>query len=364
MVDKILLEAKRIVFVHEPITKAEETTPLGLPTPVSATTLKAVKQSRVACFPRIEAFQARLYLSYFIHIDKPRHIEINYSSGWNDIQHAEVRLKAATAGLRLHTANATVASGDATINKKPNPGVIEIGNMSADTTATLTVPYDLESLLPDLTIKLEVEYFTENGQFQFYSSFTIPVELPLDVNVHDHFKNESLYSKFNIKTANHVPLEILDVTLEDSEEFEVSAPKKPKGSVHIFPKQPLSITYKIAKKSVEVITRRPSRTSIGSLALAVEYRCLDEDVLGRARELFTLAVENSPVHRLARLLISSFTERLENRILPHQFEKVALLDKIDLGAFEDMGWSDVIDSLPHIIRDDTRIWLQKWHEVR
>ena len=273
-------------------------------------------------------------------------------------------MRSASAGLRLRTANATAASGDVTIEDAPNPGVIEIGNMAPDTTATFRVPYELETILPELSIKLEVEYFKGNGRFQYHSSFTIPIELPLDVNVHDHFKNQSLYSKFNIKTSSQVPLEILDVTLNDSEEFEVHAPRKPRGTAHVFPKQPVSVTYKITKKNVEVGKRRQSRTpSTGSLPLSVEYRCLNEDVLDRVRELFASAVENSQVHRLARLLIGTFTDRLEHRILPHQFEKIALLDKVDMGLFEDMGWSECIDSLPHIIRDDTRKWLQNWHEV-
>ncbi|KAF2711185.1 TMEM1 family protein-like protein [Pleomassaria siparia CBS 279.74] len=361
-VDKVVLEAKRIVFVQEISTRPEEATPLGISNPVSAATLKAAKKSRVMCYPRIEAFQARLYLSHLIHIDKPRHIEIECTTGSLEVQRTEIRLKSATAGLRLHTAKTIVASGQVTIKDRPSPGMIETGNIAPDTITTLKIPYDLESMLPDLTIKLEVEYFTDSGQFQFYSSFTVPIELPLDVNVHDHFKNESLYSKFNIKTANQVPLEILDVELDSSEEFEVFGPRKPNGSVHVFPKQPVSTTYKITKKPIEASKRRLSHTSIGNLALSVEYRCLDEDVLDRARHYFTSAVEDSPVSRLAHLLVATFVDRLQHRVLPHQFERIALLDKIDMGLFEDMGWVECIDSLSPKLRDETRNWLKKWHE--
>ncbi|KAF2471313.1 TMEM1 family protein-like protein [Lindgomyces ingoldianus] len=363
MVDKIVIEAKRIIFIHEPFRKAEATTPLGITTSVSATSLKAAKKSRVLCFPRVEAFQARVYLSHFIHIDRPRSVEIECRSGWNDMQRAEIRLRSASAGLRLRTANTTVTSGEVTIEDKPNPGVIDIASMAPDTTATFRVPYELEQILPELSIKLEVVYFTDKGEFQYYSSFIIPIELPLDVNVHDHFKNESLYSKFNIKTANHVPLEILDVGLEESEEFGVFVPKRIKDSTLVFPKQPLSVTYKITKKPVDPNKRRQSRNpNTGSLALSVEYRCMNEDVLARVCELFATAVENSQVHRLGRLLIATFTDRLEHRILPHQYEKIALLDKVDMGTFEDMGWAECIDSLPHIIRGDTEKWLRNWHE--
>jgi hypothetical protein len=352
------------VFVHELFTKAEATTPLGIMTSVSATSLKVAKKSRILCFPRVEALQARLYLSHFIHIDKPRHIEIECTTGWNEIQRAEIRLKAGSAGLRLRTANASSVSADVKITDKSTPGVVIVGDIPADTITTFQVPYDTESVLPNLTVKLEIDYFTENGQFQYHSSFMIPVELPLDVNVHDHFKNASLFSKFNIKTASQVPLEILDVSLEGSGEYEVAAPRKSHDPLYAFQKQPVAMTYKITKKAPEAgDSRRSGAPGAGKLALSVEYRCLDEDVLSRARELFANAVEHSPVHRLARLLTDTFADRLEHRVLPHQYEKVALLEKIDLGPFDDMGWSECLESLPYVVRDDTRTWLQKWHEV-
>ncbi|KAK1912404.1 hypothetical protein P3342_010005 [Pyrenophora teres f. teres] len=364
MVDRIVLEAKRIVFVHEPFQKTEATTPLGIITSVSAHSLKAAKKARILCFPRTEAFQARIYLSHFIHIDKPRHVEVECSSGWNEITHAEVRLKSASAGLRLRTANAIVVAGEVEVDdSKPTPGVVAIGAMPANTTVTLKVPYDMETILQDLSIKVDIDYHTEKGQFQYTSSFIIPVELPLDVNVHDHFKSKSLVSKFNIKTANHVPLELLDVSLEGSEEFDVYAPRRPKESLHVFPKQPVAVTYKITKTETDAANKRQSRIfTTGSLSLSVEYRCLNEDVLDRARKLFADAVEDSPVHRLSRLLVETFAGRLEHNVLPHQYEKIALLDKVELGAFEDMGWTDCLESLPLIIRDDTHTWLRKWHD--
>ena len=364
MIDKIILEAKRIVFVQEPFNKAEATTPLGITTSVSAHSLKAAKKARILCFPRAEAFDARIYLSHFIHIDKPRHVEIAFSSGWNNIQRADIRLKSASAGLRLRTANAHVVEGDVSIGDRPVPGVIAIGTMAAESAATIKVPYDMETILQDLTIKIEVDYFTDGGQFQFLSTFTIPVDLPLDVNVHDHFKSKSLFSKFNIKTANTVPLKLLEVGLEGSAEFDVQSPNRSSEPLYVFSKQPVAITYKITKKPIDAAGKRKSRlSSSGSLSLSVEYRCLDEDILDRTRKLFANDVAKGPVHRLARLLTEFFANHVEHGVLPDQYERVALLDKLDLGAFEDMGWVQCLDSLPTTVREDTKIWLQQWHEV-
>jgi hypothetical protein len=365
MVDKIILEAKRIIFVHEPFTKTEATTPLGIITSVSAHSLKAAKKARILCFPRTESFNARIYLSHFIHIDKPRHIEIECTSGWNEITRADIRLRSASAGLRLRTADAGVVSGDVAIVDKMKSGLVAIGAMTANTSATLKIPYDMEAILQDLTIRIEVDYFVENDQSQYFSSFTIPVDLPLDVNVHDHFKNDVLLSKFNIKTANQVPLQLLDVELQSSTEFDVYAPKRSKGPVYVFPKQPVAVTYKIKKKVLEAAQRRQSKLpTTGGLALSVEYRCLDEDVKDRLCKMFELEVAEGPVRRIGRLLVDTFANRLEKDILPYQFERIALLEKVNLGNFEEMGWSECLDGLPEIIRDDTKTWLRQWHEVR
>ncbi|KAH7073485.1 TMEM1 family protein-like protein [Paraphoma chrysanthemicola] len=364
MVDKIVLEAKRIIFAHEPFTKAEATTPLGIITSVSAHALKAAKKARILCFPRGEALDARLFLSHFIHIDKSRHVELEISSGSNELTRADVRLKSASAGLRLRTANVGISSGNTAIVDKSTPGLIALGTMSAGSSLVLKVPYDMESILQDLSIKVEIDYHTENGQFQYFSTFTIPVELPLDVNVHDHFKKSALLSKFNIKTASHVPLQLLNAELQSSDEYNVTSPRRAKNPLYVFAKQPVAVTYKITKNTVDPAQRRQSKTpAAGSLALCVEYRCLDEDVKDRICKLFASSATEGSVRQFSRLLRETFTEHLVQKVLPHQFERIALLDKVDMGAFEDMGWSECLDGLPQAVREDTRAWLQNWHEA-
>jgi hypothetical protein len=350
--------------VHEPYTKAEAPTPLGITASVSASSLKAAKKSRILCFPRTESFDARVFLSHFIHIDKPRHIEVTCSTGWNEVERAEIRLKSASAGLRLRTANATTESEQVKIEDDAKPGVITIGALPASSTVTFKVPYDMETILQDLTVKVEIDYHTASGQFHYFSAFVIPVELPLDVNVHDHFKNKSLFSKFNIKTANQIPLEILDVRLEGSEEFDVISPRRSKQSLHVFAKQPVAVTYKITRKTSDSAEQAESRmTKAGSLSLNVEYRCLNEDVLDRLRAFFTDSVTKGPVSAVSRLLINAFVNTLEQTILPPQYEKVALLRKVDMGDFDGMNWGDCVESLPLSLQDEVNSWLQEWHKV-
>ncbi|KAF3041496.1 hypothetical protein E8E12_001675 [Didymella heteroderae] len=355
----IVLEAKRIAFVHEPVSKTEAPTPLGIIASASVTSLKAAKKARVQCFPRTGALDARVYLSHLIHIDKPRHIEISCSTGANEVKRAEIRLKSASAGLRLRTAEVSLESEGGVIDDSQKPGVIIVGAMPANSSLTLKIPYDMETILQDLTVKAEIDYHSATGQFQYFSSFTIPVELPLDVNVHDHFKGKTLFSKFNIKTANQVPLELLGVELEGSHEFDVHAPRRPENPLHVFPKQPVAVTYKIAKNVAKHEQLAPTKPT-GSLALTVEYRCLNEDVLDRLGLYFASAVKDSPIFHLSRLLLAAFVDRAERKVVPYQYEKIALLEKVDMGAFEEADWAECLESLPQPARDETRSWLQSW----
>lgn len=124
------------------------------------------------------------------------------------------------------------------------------------------------------------------------------------------------------------------------------------------------MTYKITKKPVQKGKQRQSQAANTSkLALSVEYRCTDEDVLDRLRRMFAFAVENSTIKWLSRLLIDVFAERVQHHILPFQFEKIVLLERVDLGRFDDMGWSDCLESLPPAARDGVRDWLLDWHQV-
>jgi hypothetical protein len=235
--------------------------------------------------------------------------------------------------------------------------------MAADASTTVQIPYEIETMLPEISVKIEVEYVTAKGKFLFQSSFTIPIELPLDVNVHDHFKNDSLYSKFNIKTASHMPLEIIDVNLSGSETYEVYAPSEEKGPTVVFPKQPMAVTYKITTKGDPDPESKQTNSAKSSLALTVIYRVLQEDVLDRLCELFTASIGSSPVKRLARLLLTAFKDRLEHRVLPWQLGRIPLLEKVELGPFEEMNWFEYTDGLPQDLREEANNWLQTWHQV-
>jgi trafficking protein particle complex subunit 10 len=372
-VDTIILQAKKIVFVNELFSKAEASTPLGLAMSVSASSLIHAKKARILCYPRPHALKAKLYQSRNIHIDKPRSIEVECFSGSNDVRHAEIRLRSGSAGLRLRTSDTQVKEGIVTLKKATEPGVINLSAMSSDSYAVLQIPYDLESTLQSLSIRVEVKYETELGSFQFLALYNTPIDLPLDVNVHDTFRHDIFWPSFNIGPATGTPLAVADIKLEGSDIFQVSSPLPPgiKQSVQLpgcmaTARRPRSYNFVITRKmSVEEAGAKytKDKADIHNLPLTVNYECLDEVVLLEAEHFFSTIVRESPFTDMSELLVPNFVENLKGRLTPQDYERCVYEQGLQLDSFEEFPWSDTLDYLPGSQQSELREWLRKFHEV-
>lgn len=365
MVDKLVFECNKITFVHEPFAKAETVTPLGLYTAVPASPVRSAKKSRILSFPPPQAFAVEMTWTRDIHIQKTRSIELGLSSGWNDIQKAELRLRSGTAGLRLRSSEVAIAAGDLDVQDTSRPGIIEFSGLDRGQSAVLRIPYDVEENPRELAIRLEATYYTKKGTFEYFAPFTVSVDLPLDVNVHDAFKETALFSTFNIKAANNTPIELLSILLRGPESLSVQPPPCNLTPMIVFPKQPALIMYKIIKNTAgEISDALINATDAPPLELEVDYRCINEVVSDQAKAYFTAAVDDSEFNNLSRLLIKHFVTQFQQQLGPAVCERTALLSTIPIGSYEDFLWADMLESLPGATRPDLKRWLREWHKVR
>jgi trafficking protein particle complex subunit 10 len=368
-----MVQINKLVFAHEPFTKAETTTPLGLTSSMSATSLRHAKKSIIVCYPRMETFWANARQTHLLHIGQAKSIHITCHSGWNDIEKAELRVRAGSAGLRLRTAATLLVAGAVDLLKKAEPGVISFSKLNAASTATFEIPYDIEQELSELQLRLEVTYWTSKGEFVWTSSFNIPVALPVDVNVHDHFKSDMLFSRFVIRTVGRTPLELLKINLDGTNLFSIEPPPSIDMPLIIFPKQPAVITYKITpiinrvssdvKRIEGRIAFRRTEGKEASLSLTVEFRCLDDDVTKYLESMLEDDLARSQFKQYTRLLMPVFIDRIVSRILPQQLERIAMTMRMSLGSFESLNWSDALEGLHPSTREEVQQWLLEWHLV-
>ncbi|KAH0559500.1 hypothetical protein GP486_003985 [Trichoglossum hirsutum] len=354
--DRILLECHKVIFVHETLSKASVSTPTGFSGSFSATAVTAAKKSRIIYYAPPTALQAKTRLPKFIHLDEVRSIEIEINTGWNNVLRGELRLRCASAGLRLRTADTELVDGNTKIYDKTKPGIIALGPVAANSSVVFRIPYVLESDLNDLTIKIEVAYATENGDFLFAASSSESIVLPLGVNVLDIFKEKALVTIVLNGDLPRLP------ELDGSEVFATSSGSSISSPIVVFPRLPACFIYKIVRR------HRKSRvlpTTIEDeqkpLALHIEYRCLDEEIEETLESAFVDALNGSPFGGLSRLLVPTLFSWVRKRSA-HELEMIGLLGEINLGSFKDLGWSDALDGLSGGERGKVERWLTNWHE--
>ncbi|KAI9845624.1 MAG: hypothetical protein M1837_004598 [Sclerophora amabilis] len=190
-VEQILVIARNVTFIHETLPAAARSSSLdSLATNLVTTSMK-VRSSLIRLFPRPEALEAKLRLSRRIHLAKPRSVELTIATGGNRVSTGELRMKSASAGLRLKLSEAKIVAGAMTGFSSSRPGIIEFGELQPQTWLRFQIPYLLEHDLAELFVRIEVAYTTEKGEFLFSRNSRVSVMLPLGVNVQDVFKKEA-----------------------------------------------------------------------------------------------------------------------------------------------------------------------------
>lgn len=316
-------------------------------------------------WPQSRSLETRLSRSESIHLERPKSVVVRISSGWNDIIQGRLSLRAASAGLRLHTAQAEIRSGKVAITDKSQPGSIAFGQFHSDITVDIDVPYSLESDLKEIVVRAEVTYATERGEFVYACSSKTSTALPITISVRDTFKKGAIFSTFTVGTADATPVKILKCTVEGNEDFCATSPTLDSGGHDIFVRQPFSLASRIQRTLRGKGGLDANETIQRKLCLHVEYRCLDQEMLTAAENVYSKALAATPLQKLSRLLMPALLTTLRSRLSTSQLEVAGLLHEMDIGTFEDYGWgSSILAGLPPDLGEELTRWLRDWHDVR
>ena len=362
-IDSIVLKAKNVCFTHELAPPKREKSVLVIEDSDDPAKTKGAQAKRpfLMLFPPTRGFEAKVDLSTHTHVERTKHLEVILTSGWNEIEKLDVRLKPKSAGLRLHVADAKAESTEKRTDRstKPGfPGSVSLGPIASDSTAKLLVPYTVEHAATELFIQLEAHYTTPAGDFTFASSVKLPTKLPLDVDVNDLFRLDTLFSTFTVRTTNSFPLAVSSAKLEEGTRFAVETPPIELVPTTVFDAAPLSLTYKITRKMGHK-PKSPKKEI--PLALTVRYRAVNEMVLTLLTRAFGDALESSEFKELRQLLLRLVRERMRHRFTSSGLETAYLLGEVKIPSFADLGWFEIIDTLPTAVQRPLGDWLMQWH---
>jgi trafficking protein particle complex subunit 10 len=362
LLDEILIRSENIIFTHDPVA-SHASALFAEPSNRLPSADGNIGQARVLVWPQAHSLDVRLTHHNEIRLEQPRSITVEISTGWNNISQGKLLLRAGSAGLRIHTADASIFSGDSTLLDQSQIGSVCFGQVLAHSTIAMKVPYALESDLREITVKIEVSYTTAKGTFTYACTPSIPILLPLGVSVQDIFQRAALFSRFTISTVDAIPIRVTRCHLQSSADHEVSSPSLTNGALDVFARQPLSLISRIYR-------RPPSNAKAGGihsmpkrLLLEVEYRCLDQDIV-RSVELRLLeSLQAANLHGFSRLLIPSLLRDLSSRFTVQELEISGLLREICVHRILDSHWDTISVGIEPVHRDVIATWLVRWKKV-
>ncbi|KAG9238664.1 TMEM1 family protein-like protein [Amylocarpus encephaloides] len=315
------------------------------------------KSPKILLYHRAEAFDLKLHASRYMHLDRNRSLELEISTGWNDVKNGELHIRAATAGMRIQTSEASVVAGSLEISRKLEAGVIRFGPLATKSSAKISMPFNLEHDSTSVSLKIEISYTTEKGTFFYATLPTMSILLPLGVNVQDVFKHNALFSKFTISSATSSPLRLLSSRLEGSEVFDSACGVNFTQPVVIFPRQPASMLYKITKKSDNALlpSLKISKPPKSSMSLVLHYVCLEEEIDLAISTSLNSSFQGTPLQPYSRLLIPTVVSELQSHLTPFDLEKIAVLSEVSTSYLANIKWKDRFLGLGRMPEDNSDV---------
>jgi hypothetical protein len=310
------------------------------------------------CYPPVDGLEARISFPHYINLEETRTLEVELESGRNAVSKGVLRVRPATAGLRLRLAEITIVDGKIDMTTNAESGKIEFVDFGPGSSVRFRLPYTIDENHTTLSAKLDVAYETDKGRFTYSSANTIVSTLPVSVNVQDIFRDDVLFSRFTVSPAMLVPLRVLGCDIPNSEFFEVEPSMRGPVALDVFPKQPASVLYKIRPRQ-----ERQTQGSKRSLRLTVQFTCLDEECLMLVKQRFREAVEQSKFRHLSRLLTPHVVEAFQTQLSTADMETIGLVREVEMLSFESVQWGGVLSALREPLRKEVQDWLLQWHQV-
>ncbi|EFQ35564.1 hypothetical protein CGRA01v4_10881 [Colletotrichum graminicola] len=266
----------------------------------------------------------RLTAARNIQLDKNSSVDLELSTGWNSIKSCVLSVKPSTGGLRIISTEAEFLGPAFEYEKPLEAGLFRFGTIDASCTMKMRFPYTIEQDVPNISVRVELTYTTEDGTYHYSSTFSVPVALALGVNVQDVFKHNALFSRFSVSTASFSPLRLFKTELIDSEVFATHSAAPASKSVMVFPKQPASLLYRITRKATGTIKPKTQRI----LYLKLYYSVLMDEVVALVEKSLIEAIQPLPISSFSGFLISRIIAEMQSKLSAYDLERAALLGEV------------------------------------
>lgn len=289
----------------------------------------------VVLYQRTDTLDLKVESASVVQLDQSNAMDLAVITGWNDVKSCEIRIRAATGGLRLLTSEAqALGAADQPPLIIPEPGLFTFTDLGAGTSVQFRIPFTTEHDVASVSVKVEAKYTTEQGTFTLSKTPSISLALKLGVNVQDVFKHSALYSRFTVSTSTSSPLRLFQSELSESEVFESRYGVPPTNPIVVFPKQPASLLYQIKRKSGVKLGPKTVKT----MYLKLFFSVLHEEIMDNIHDSLVAAMKDTHLWQYCRLVITRVVEETRAVLTAYDLERAAVLGDLSTGFLAGMAW--------------------------
>ncbi|KAL9593639.1 MAG: hypothetical protein Q9219_007461, partial [cf. Caloplaca sp. 3 TL-2023] len=362
--ERIDVRSANIVFTYDNAAPASSTSfggPGGAADAIAR--VSEANMTPVLVWTDQKALEAQVSLHPCIYLRKPRSLRVTVAVGCNNISEGKLSLRACSAGLRLHTANAHVQTGDGSRLTQSHTGAMEFGALDAGSELSVQIPFGLENSLEEIKVKVEISYTVKGKEFFYLCTSELSLHLPLSVNVRDNFQDQALFSNFKVETADLVPTRVDEYSVQGTRLLQVGTPSAFGNILTIFRRQPLALVAAIRRDTARLHGTLGMHSDERTLILKIRYACLDQEIMTIIEDALSAALLESQFRDLSRLLVGALRKTLRSKFTIQDLETIALSGAITLAPFQHHDWISVLDGLHPERRVEIFSWLAEWHAV-
>ncbi|KAG8526257.1 uncharacterized protein KY384_000250 [Bacidia gigantensis] len=361
VVDKIRLLAGNIVFEQHNSQPSDALVLPGNKPAVIESNPRAQDSRQFMVWETSESLAVKVSPSRYIKLSQPRSIDVEIFSGWNDIIDATILVRAGSAGLRIHTAEAQTADRAKLGSDTSQSGSIRFDDLARDKKIVISIPYELEADSDEIQLRVEISYRTKDGTFTYASRIKVPLKLAITVNVQENFKKNFLFSRFSIGPATLSPIRLISTEITSNVDYDAQLFSTNADHLRIFDRQPYSAIGKIQRRRKDVRIDAANRIE-PRIYMKIKYLLEDAMITKTVDVHLSEALAAAQIQTYSRLLSQHLITRLRSRMSAADLEIFALTQTVPLGSFADCGWDDVLQVLipSQVVR--LKQVLEGWHQ--
>ncbi|RMZ77980.1 hypothetical protein DV738_g4137, partial [Chaetothyriales sp. CBS 135597] len=297
-----------------------------------------------------------------VSLGKPRTVTLKVQATEHDLSRCKLRMRAATAGLRLqiHDAIAHRESSELEVVRENEATWLLFAPIAKAEATEIVVPFTLENANEvSISVRCELGYTSGEEQYTLFETCQAKVILPISVNVQDIYRTSHWFSRFHVGPSTPVPIIILGIEVEKRPDLKAKGHEIfARSGAMAFPHQPAQWTVRL--QSI------PPDSHVQKFSLLVRYKSIDHIMVKSLEQVFSDDLSAAGFGKYIRPLSKHLVQSIQSAWTEQDLEAAGLTQEMEVWhrKEDDDFLLTMLNGLDDTASGKLDAWLATWYRTR